>query len=1035
VIFLLFLFPAILGARNPLSESIFPLQTYYINHIGGVDSGFSTGKLGVDYETLGLNKTQFRKITDHPVRVLNPFWLRFVGSNYHFVLPRKLIFNFSSFLRIKPPAIFVRTIHVWTIRVCEFELTNMDDSPLQILEITTPSRDILLNAMDPSILRPGESLTVGVYLCPTSSTTFSALILIRTSRGSVPYCVTCRAMSSQKELAMPPLFYYSSASPCNITLRVPPVLQPQRLAVVYDLSIFDGPRCVIADRFVILAPLALKPGHYLTFVHMFNHGAARSFPLCIGVSPRLLQSFYPVIYLEVVTSSSGVSEADIRVYNPTPFSYTVLSVALPRDAPSNVRVEPLGLPLTCHRLSDPVVGRVSVSGFRVGEVETVVTVNYELADKKSEHSLEVPVKGWVEYGSFEPSESSINFLETDDADRSIYFTNHFSIPVVVVSARIEDVYIRVVGFTPFLVQPGDRSRDLRIKRATRHRGASFNTSLLVDTNATNQRIPIHGYSGQISISLNPSLQEEAPGPLVCEIGKALCGTSVSLNLYVRNPNPVPYVVTRFHSTDGVRCSGSWSGPNHTIGPFETELLTVKVAFNPMQHRGGRNDTLSLGSVASMSNVIIAWTPYPGAFEVSTTLPDLLTLGQFSAGSISVNSSYTIGRRVLGASSSYDFMEIHPVLTFIRPRILTSIATVSLLLTNAVVKDIPVFDNFQNITYQTQVWKEFWLAPIAVELDFECELNGDARVTLPFGIKIGRCRFDDVHQQAGYILLNVETTHLFEVTNVYECPVAFHAENFDEVISPHESVSIPVTFSVSAVGEFSFANPVTTNLTPPFYLHLSGIVVEPKLKFLNDQRRPITSVSFRDRHWRQVVYLKNYGKTGVYLNDIVSPSKGIHITSNCTDFLEKDAVCQLAFAVKIGSLENEAEFHELTVDAAGTLSTLDIRINLSKEVVEKLRRFRQIKHTTMIIVTAVLTVGRVLGPLIRGAKMGRKARARLTALPRAIDECSPSRRVSVPTEVIFTNDRTGGAWERAEKPAWLVTGEAIAAIESFIADLR
>jgi hypothetical protein len=162
----------------------------------------------------------------------------------------------------------------------------------------------------------------------------------------------------------------------------------------------------------------------------------------------------------------------------------------------------------------------------------------------------------------------------------------------------------------------------------------------------------------------------------------------------------------------------------------------------MQHRGGRNDTLSLGSVASISNVIIAWTPYPGAFEVSTTLPDLLTLGKLYTGSISVNSSYTIGRRVLGASCSYDFMEIHPVLTFIRPRILTGVATLSLLLTNAIVRDFPIFADFQNITYQTQVWKEFWLAPIAVELDFECELNGDARVTLPFAIKIGRRWFDD-----------------------------------------------------------------------------------------------------------------------------------------------------------------------------------------------------------------------------------------------------------------------------------------------------
>jgi hypothetical protein len=48
-----------------------------------------------------------------------------------------------------------------------------------------------------------------------------------------------------------------------------------------------------------LTPLQLKPGHYLALVHMLGHAATRSFSLCIGVSPRLLQSFGPVIYLEM----------------------------------------------------------------------------------------------------------------------------------------------------------------------------------------------------------------------------------------------------------------------------------------------------------------------------------------------------------------------------------------------------------------------------------------------------------------------------------------------------------------------------------------------------------------------------------------------------------------------------------------------------------------------------------------------------------------------------------------------------------------
>jgi hypothetical protein len=60
-----------------------------------------------------------------------------------------------------------------------------------------------------------------------------------------------------------------------------------------------------------------------------------------------------------------------------------------------------------------VIGRLFFSGSRPGEVDTQRIVNYEFVEKRTEHVLEVPIRGCVENGSFEPSETSTNIMQTD----------------------------------------------------------------------------------------------------------------------------------------------------------------------------------------------------------------------------------------------------------------------------------------------------------------------------------------------------------------------------------------------------------------------------------------------------------------------------------------------------------------------------------------------------------------------------------------------------------------------------------------------
>jgi hypothetical protein len=361
-----------------------------------------------------------------------------------------------------------------------------------------------------------------------------------------------------------------------------------------------------------------------------------------------------------------------------------------------------------------------------------------------------------------------------------------------------------------------------------------------------------------------------------------------------------------------------------------------MTFLPSENGLMRNDTLSLGGASSLAHIVISWIPFVGTFYVSTSLPPVIFPGKIYNATVFVNSTYQISRKVIGALSQWEFLSVTPSIDHIRPNVLCPVATVSLLFVPSVMQQFTisdVFHHFVNYSYQSRAWSELWSSPVPLEASFTLHLHPDSNMRIAFAVVLGRSSFQDVDMPAGYVLPRTNITRFLDVRNTHDCAVAFHGLTFDAVAGPGETISVPIRFAVARLGEFAYLYPITTNITAPFYLNISGVVVLPKLRFVDPLGQEIQHVKFRDGNWTHSVYLVNRGKTGVSLSQTLTATKAMHMASNCSDFLELRETCELHFSVQLGFVVNDTELYTFAVKSAGVVSSLMLDVELSKHRME------------------------------------------------------------------------------------------------------
>jgi hypothetical protein len=687
-----------------------------------------------------------------------------------------------------------------------------------------------------------------------------------------------------------------------------------------------------------------------------------------------------------------------------------------------------------------------LDGGRLGEVDTHVDVIYNMSHEgnargKVEQSLEIPVRGWVDYGEFEPSEPVIRIVQIDDDTQTISFTNTFPAPVVVIAARIEDPSFRVVGFIPFIVPAGSRSKEIRFKFTRRPIATYFETVLIVDTNATIRRVPIYCYTGQVTIS-KTSTSDPSSNLFFC-FGKTLCNSGVNVSIWVHNPNPTDCLLTDFNVSAGLQVSAFWAGDeasglrNHRLPQFSTERLDVQIVFKTIAGMSPRNDSISFGGLGSISHIVVSWIPHAGSFTVSTSLTGTAVLGNWYNATVFINSSYGVGRRVFGAVSYQEWLAVRPLPAYIRPRILTAVATVDFVFSPEHVNGL-VLGDIHNSTHQLQVWSEFWRRPHSLTMGFLLQLKGSSSMRIAFKIAVEPSAYENIILDAGFILPGVNYPQVFQITNKHDCAVEFYSPSFSTVALPRQLLSIPLILNAGGIGYFSHDLPVTTNMTPPFFVNISGFAVPPMIRFIGDDRADLTELVFDAGSWRRVAFVWNVGQCEVGLGAVASPAREIHIASNCSDSLAVGSSCAVEFSVDVRLVDCAEEVVEFVLEASGSVNILPLRVVLGSEAVERMRRLRLLKFVGASIVLSGLTIGRVIGSVcgcwMNRRDMRRRARE-LASGTKTVKKTVIARAVAVQVDPVREGAITGGVWVPAREAQINATSAALECMQEFIAKVN
>ena len=917
---------------------LYPLQTYYVDPLGGVSMLHRTSVVG---EKLNyIESSLFFDERNGSFRIITPYLLAFTESRHHYSTPKDLVFNWSTFASLSPESLHITRTVTYVMRSFIVNITNvMTDEVLEIVEAEESTPNIYVKFFYSVQLKPGESMSMVVFVMPHEPGCSSELIMIRTSKGTIPYHFVMRAVQTSKDIAIPKIYHQSSSRLANISFRIPPALGKKRMSIVFDSFVFDARASGATGRFVQLGPKVRSPGFYITHCHMFNGQTSRTLPLVLYVTQKLLLSYHPVIFMDTVTSRNGQAESDIKLVNPTDLSFTIVSLSLSEDSPSNVHVEPLPPPILVDKQSHSVIGKVVATGANPGEFSATVLVTYEDADQKIS-TLEIPVRGYVEYGNLEPSQSIIEiFTSSTRQTFHIHFTNHFSRPVAILAARTESMWLMVVGFKPMIVEPGARSEDITVKYKQTD-FESFESMLIVETNVTNYHIPIQVFREQMMLSKSPD-NFTNEGKVVYNFRKVFCGASTTLTVYVKNPNPIPCAITDVKTSPGIYVSGFWNSSrsnlrNHTISAFAQEEISLKIGFAKVQisHRQ-RNDTVTFGSPGSSVTIVISWIPYAGHLQGFSSLPAVVQPGRLYNGSLYLTSTYELVARVRNLSTNLKFLHLScngrtPVMCK-GGRI--NIGTMNVMFTPEALEQTSIghiFKHWRNISYQLDVWREF-SSPNTLALNFFVHLKKNVVLRATFDVAINGTSFFNASARIGPVLPHTTVVVRVDVRSRFDCWVGFHGDTFDAAIGPHESGVLEIPYTVGGIGRFSYLYPISTNLTAPFFCNISGIVVKPRVKFVNNAGSRLKNAAFVldapsfDGKWTRRFFLENLGRADVDISPFSVSSDLLAIETNCTDVLRKQESCVLNVSVVAKALREPFEEANITVLAQGIPTVLGVTV--------------------------------------------------------------------------------------------------------------
>ena len=328
---------------------------------------------------------------------------------------------------------------------------------------------------------------------------------------------------------------------------------------------------------------ATRAGEHKGFVHVRTNIDTLVVPVEVQVIKGGVHRWPDLLDFKTLTSSKEKQERQITVLNATPKPLAVTDVVLSSADALLQIVSKRGIVLQPN--SEAVVATVFYSGKTEGTFagKLMVRTNDTAPENKV---LEVPYQATVVHGRLAFNEANTTFAVTlprnsssrsppgkvprDQAEtvavveRELRLTNHFAMPLYLVTAVVEDEAFEVVTFpAERTLHPRETAAPLIIRytadlhslarRLSPENASLPGSTLVIYTNMSVFTIPLRVYHGglhvagsvleRVSSSSNNNLDVAAPDSTVSaflmDVGMVGVKDERVLSLNISNPNPVP----------------------------------------------------------------------------------------------------------------------------------------------------------------------------------------------------------------------------------------------------------------------------------------------------------------------------------------------------------------------------------------------------------------------------------------------------------------------------------------------------------------
>jgi hypothetical protein len=593
------------SASSLRCELFTPFQSYQVDAIGQVSRSWRLEMAGDVEDREHFRTLQHLYHETHPFYFTSPDWFLFIGHNFHALPPMRLFFNWTERMTMEPPVLHFRDLTVMEMSHFNFVITNtMETANLTIGQVSPFSRDVHFLDMANTVLRPGQSYDISGYICPLSAGSSSAIALIWTNFGMIPYSISYTAVEREVEIGISKL--YRPYALRNTTLQVFVSENREAPLAVFDASLMNID--IVPGELEIRGTWA--SGLHVTFVTLSWPQFSRIVPIFLKSSSQRIQPVLPVFIVPAVTRQDERGECSITVENPTDGRVDLSALRLAGPCPANVAFESPRSRVRMESRGFYFLGKVVITASRPGPVQVRILVDMTSIHEPRQ-TIEIPVRGYVALGTIHPSVSVITIVASIARDFNFTFQNGFNETLAVFAVRCNSGLFEFPSFRPFVVAADAESPLIRIVLSLPVNQHEINDSLIIETNITRFVFELNGYSGQITVSELENAAGSANEKLSLNLREVVLNSCVNVSVWVHNHNPASC------ASDPDRWSFKGvSGPflaDFTVRGLKSQHVLIPIQFPSVGGEGEQTGEIHFGLVNNSAEfeITFKWIPAGG----------------------------------------------------------------------------------------------------------------------------------------------------------------------------------------------------------------------------------------------------------------------------------------------------------------------------------------------------------------------------------------------------------------------------------------